>query len=102
PSGPRLHDYALKTPGGKVVVTQVRPGLLLGVNNDPPSSRTSAQQFTSTGIGYNYDYGYTPPVVPAPTLGGPNGNHMGGNDNNNNNPTWSLPNSSMRSHERSL
>ena len=85
------------------MVTQVRPGLLLGVNNDPPSSHTNgttAQQFTPTRIGYNYDYGYTPPVVSAPTLGGPNGNHMGGNDNNN--PTWSLPNSSMRSHGRSL
>ena len=101
-SGPRLHDYALKAPGGKVVVTQVRPGLLLGVNNDPPSTGTTAypmsipaQQFTPTRIHqhhHSYDYSYTPPVIPA---GGPN-------ENNSNNPTWSLPNSSMRSHGRSL
>ena len=106
-SGPRLHDYALKAPGGKVVVTQVRPGLLLGVNNDPPSSpyATSAtasipaQQAPPTRIpqhhhtGYSYDYGYTPPVAPVP-----NGDGVAGT----NNPMWSLPNSSMRSHGRSI
>ena len=114
-SGPRLHDYALKAPGGKVVVTQVRPGLLLGVNNDPPSSPYAttttasmpAQQVTPTRIpqhhhaGYSYDYGYTPPVIPVPTLGGggpPNGDDVVGT----NNPMWSLPNSSIRSHGRSL
>lgn len=87
----------------------MRPGLLLGVNNDPPSSHTNgataypksmpAQQFTPTRVGYGsgYDYGYTtpPPVVPAPAA--LNGNHMSGNS-----PTWSLPNSCMRSHGRSL
>ena len=107
-SGPRLHDYALRAPGGKVVVTQVRPGLLLGVNNDPPSSSSPyattttasmpAQQVTPTRIpqhhhaGYSYDYGYTPPVVPA----------HGGSGDGTNNSMWSLPNSSIRSHGRSL
>jgi hypothetical protein len=107
PSGPRLHDYALKAPGGKVVVTQVRPGLLLGVNNDPASPYATAsmpaQQLTSTRIpqhhhaGYSYDYGYTPPVVPVPALGGGLNGEVGTN-----NPMWSLPNSSIRSHGRSL
>lgn len=113
PSGPRLHDYPLKAPGGKVVVTQVKPGLLLGVNNDDSHVKVSAsaypmsmpaQQFTSPRIplhhhnhGYSYDYGYAP-VVPTPMLPGENG-VMG---NNHSNPTWSLPNSSMRSHGRSL
>ena len=114
-SGPRLHDYALKAPGGKVVVTQVRPGLLLGVNSngDPsipytnsttPASGTAypmsmpIQQFAPTRTphhAYGYDYGYTP-IVPA----------GGGEDTLNGigPPTWSLPNSSMRSvsHGRSL
>ena len=114
-SGPRLHDYALRAPGGKVVVTQVRPGLLLGVNNDPPSSPYAttasmpAPQVTPTRApqhhhaGYSYDYGYTPPVVPAPTLGGGGG---GGHNPDGvvgpNNSMWSLPNSSIRSHGRSL
>jgi hypothetical protein len=114
-SGPRLHDYALRAPGGKVVVTQVRPGLLLGVNNDPPSSSYAttttttasmpAQQVAPSRIsqhhhaGYSYDYGYTPPVVPAPALGGdPNGDGVVGT----NSSMWSLPNSSIRSHGRSL
>ena len=108
PSGPRLHDYALKAPGGKVVVTQVRPGLLLGVNNDPPSTGATAsmpaQQFTPTRNpqhhhdGYGYDYGYTTPVIPVPAFGGPNGHGVVGT----NDPTWSLPNSSIRSHGRSF
>ena len=114
-SGPRLHDYALKAPGGKVVVTQVRPGLLLGVNNDPPSSPYAttasmpAQQVAPTRIpqhhhaGYSYDYGYAPPVVPGPSLGGgegglPNGDGVVGTSNS----MWSLPSSSIRSHGRSL
>ena len=107
-SGPRLHDYALRAPGGKVVVTQVRPGLLLGVNNDPPSSPYSttasmpAQQIAPARIpqhhhaGYSYDYGYAPPVVPS--------SHGGGGDGvvETSNSMWSLPNSSIRSHGRSL
>lgn len=114
PSGPRLHDYALKAPGGKVVVTQVRPGLLLGVNNDPPppyatggttASMPAQQLNTTTQIpqhhhdGYSYDYDYTRPVVPVPTFGGvPNRDGVvGANDS-----TWSLPSSSIRSHGRSL
>ena len=106
PSGPRLHDYALKAPGGKVVVTQVRPGLLLGVNNDPAASMPAAQLVTPTRTpqrhhaGYSHDYGYTPPVVPVPAFGGgpPNGDSVVGT----NNPMWSLPNSSVRSHGRSI
>ena len=35
-----------RSQGGKVVVTQVRPGLLLGVNNDPPSSSSPYPQYT--------------------------------------------------------
>ena len=86
----------------------MRPGLLLGVNNDPPSSSSPyattttasmpAQQVTPTRIpqhhhaGYSYDYGYTPPVVPA----------HGGSGDGTNSSMWSLPNSSIRSHGRSL
>ncbi|KAF8811177.1 hypothetical protein BYT27DRAFT_7184553 [Phlegmacium glaucopus] len=118
PSGPRLHDYALKAPGGKVVVTQVRPGLLLGVNSngDPsiPSATGTAsypmsmpvQQFTPTRTtrhGYGYDYGHMPVVAPVPTLG-TGGSHLLNGNGIGNHPTWSLPNSSMRSvsHGRSL
>lgn len=89
----------------------MRPGLLLGVNSngDPsipytngttPASGTAypmsmpTQQFAPTRTphhGYGYDYGYTP-IVPA------GGGEIG------NPPTWSLPNSSMRSvsHGRSM
>ena len=57
-----------------------------------------AQQVTPTRIpphhhaGYSFDYGYTPPVVPA---------HGGGGDGTNNS-MWSLRNSSICSHGRSL
>ena len=111
-SGPRLHDYALKAPGGKVVVTQVRPGLLLGVNNDPPSPYAAtatasmpAQQATHARIsqhhhaGYSYDYSYAPLVDPVSAHGGvPHGDGVVGT----NNTMWSLPNSSIRSHGRSI
>ena len=105
-SGPRLHDYALKAPGGKVVVTEVRPGLLLG----PPSPYATAaasipaQQVATTRTphhhhaGYSYDYGYTPPVIPVSAHGGPNEDGVVGT----NNSMWSLPSSSIRSHGRSL
>lgn len=99
-------------------MTQVRPGLLLGVNSNgdlsmPYATGTDSaaypksmpvHQFTPTRTphdAYGYDYGHAPVVAPVPTLGAGCPNISNGNGNH---PTWSLPNSSMRSasHGRSL